>query len=283
MKKTQTFLGSLYPWAFLGLSKKLPQFNSGFMLWESQHQEYSKQDENAVLVWALLLGRRMAAAASQMMAQRKQSASPCGEYLEHMLGAACKHLWLSQADQQCSAYTSSTAGSRRLWHEASLALLLLSEVIILIHFMDHHFCSSAGPTCWPQEQSSVGTHRTVPLLLLHFFLDLSPSYLHFQSCCCLYLLLSQSGFRCPSCLPGQGFLAHNPWHFFGQTWQKYQRSISCCALVFFPRWLLSSVPWRQTRKCPNYRELCKEFIFFNMIESEKEKSCSISSDQTNPN
>lgn len=98
----------------------------------------------------------MAAAASQMMAQRRQSASPCGEYLEHMLGAACKHLGLSQADQQCSAYTSSTAGSRRLWHEASLALLLLSEVIILIHFMDHHFCSSAGPTCWPREQSSVG-------------------------------------------------------------------------------------------------------------------------------
>lgn len=132
-------------------------------------------------------------------------------------------------------------------------------------------------------QRGPGTHRMVPLLLLHFSLDLSQSYLHFQSCCCLYLLLSQSGFRCPSCLPGQGFLAHNPWHFFGQTWQKHQRSISCCALVFFPRWLLSSVLWRQTRKCPNYRELCKEFIFFNMIESEKEKSCNISSDQTNPN
>lgn len=43
-----------------------------------------------------------------------------------------------------------------MWHEASLALLLLSEIIIFIHFMDHHFCSSAGPTCWPQEQSSVG-------------------------------------------------------------------------------------------------------------------------------
>lgn len=37
-----------------------------------------------------------------------------------------------------------------------------------------------------------------------------------------------------SFLSAQGFLVHNPWHFFGQTWQKYQHSIYCCALVVFP-------------------------------------------------
>lgn len=31
--------------------------------------------------------------------------------------------------------------------------------------------------------------------------------------------------------PAQGFFVHNPWRFFGHTWQKYQYYIYCCALV----------------------------------------------------
>lgn len=92
MKKTQTFLGSLYPWAFLGLSKKLPQFNSGFMLWESQHQEYSKQD------WKCCVGL------SPALGQEDGSRSVTNDGTEE---AICQPLWrVPRAYARCSMQTS---------------------------------------------------------------------------------------------------------------------------------------------------------------------------------
>lgn len=113
-----------------------------------------------MIVWVsdLHLGRRTAAA-TQMIAQRKQSASPCREYLEHMFSAACKHLWLQQADQQCSGYTFLVVGNRRLWHEASLTLLLLSEFITFIPFMDHHFRNPERRARRSQGGEMHGAHR----------------------------------------------------------------------------------------------------------------------------
>ena len=119
----------------------------------------ARKAELEMTVWVsdLHLGRRTAAA-TQMIAQRKQSASPCGEYLEHMFSAACKHLWLQQADQQCSGYTFLAVGSRRLWHEASLTLLLLSEFITFISFMDHHFSNPEHRACRSQGGEMHGAH-----------------------------------------------------------------------------------------------------------------------------
>lgn len=112
-----------------------------------------------------------------------------------------------QAHQQRSGYTSLTAGSRRLRHEASLTLLLLSEFIIFIHFMDHHFRPSARTACWSRARETrgadsgvLGTDRLLQPLRLPFPLDLSECHLYFQSCCRLYLLLGYSESRRPSCL-----------------------------------------------------------------------------------
>lgn len=208
-----------------------------------------------VWVWDLHLGRGTAAA-TQMIAQRKQSASPCGEYLEHMFSAACKHLWLQQADQQCSGYTFLAVGSRRLWHEASLTLLLLSEFITFIPFMDHHFSNPKRRACRSQGREMHGAHSRswweAGWLICFCCRSLQTLACVLFALAVLLLLAfaPEPGWILMSFPPAQGFPMHSPQPFFRQKLMDVYTAVTL--------------------------KLCKEYTrFFSMTKSEKQRSSNI--------